>query len=204
MTPSAVDKPRSAAALETRLVDAGIRADVDPATANFMRGLCAMRTGGLYLLAGESVAGYVGWVLDGMDINARMVVVLPERFDRAVVQPCFDIDLRVSGHVQRLASFCGDVSHHKFSMVAVDLGDVDALSTLDALAAMVNPGGALIGMHGSATRSRIIDANEDLAHRLPVNEWIITQFAAGKLWFAARRATPRNKRRGGRRASMSR
>lgn len=197
--------PRTATQLNERLAQHAIDSTVDVTTAQLLRSLSAMRDGGHFLLAGERAAPYAGWVLDGMDINARMVIVLPERFDRTVVQPCFDIDLRVSGHVQDIAAFLHDVAAYRFALVALDLDEVSD-DVASALATdLVAPGGSLLvlamqadgvgGRRGAMAQERVdewFDAN-----------WVVTALTSSNAILATRRAVPVNRRRGGRRAQKA-
>lgn len=196
-------EPSAVRTLTQRLQDANLSTSVDDTLATLMRGLVASTRGGVYLLSGERLTAYAGWLLDGMDIESRLIVNLPSRYSPAVVQPCFDVDLRITGHVQPIDTFVADVTRHRFALVAIDCaqfsgGDSsDAEQTLNAVSALIDAGGWWM----------LIDPPENytadlLEHR--GSHWCATTgLVEGRVELLCRRVTPLNNRRGGRRGRVA-
>ena len=95
------------------------------------RVLAASRPGGVFLCLGGGAGELGAWVLGGMDLASRLVIVAQDRDEGDVLRPVFGDDLRVAVHVQDAAAFLGDVRDHRFDLITdLNPGPATELSRL--------------------------------------------------------------------------
>ncbi len=167
--------------------------------------LAASRPGGVFLCLGGGAGEMGAWVLGGMDLASRLVVVVQDGDDADLLRPVFGDDLRVTVHVQDAAAFLGDVRDHRFDLITdLSPGQAAELSrlALDRLATgaiyMTRHSPAqlteMLSVQGTAAGNQesALDPNRFVLAHLP-GELNITLIARGPQRIQA-------ERRGGRRA----
>lgn len=117
-----------------------------------VRLLAASKPGGAFLCLGAAGAALAPRIVEGMDMSARLVVVVDDQETAAALAPDLHADLRVAVHAQDCAAFLRDVSEHRFDLVAAPAAqDPVAALALERLA----PGGLYVtreplgALHGS-------------------------------------------------------
>jgi len=104
---------------------------VTPALGELTRVLAASRPGGVFLALGRGAGELATWILDGMDLSARMVIVIQSEDEADMLRALLGNDLRVAVHVQNAVSFLRDVRDHRFDLVAdLSLGPAAVLTRL--------------------------------------------------------------------------
>lgn len=170
-----------------------------------IRVLAASRPGGVFLCLGGGAGEMGAWVLGGMDLASRLVVVVQDGNEADKLRPVFDDDLRVTVHVQDAAAFLGDVRDHRFDLIT-DLSPGQAAELSRLALGRLAPGAFYMTRHSPAeltqmlsaqgaaagTRESALDPNRFVLAHLP-GELDVTLVARGPQKFLA-------KRRGGRRA----
>lgn len=169
------------------------------------RVLAASRPGGVFLCLGSGAGEMGAWVLGGMDLSSRLVVVVPDGEQAQLLRPVFDNDLRVTVHVQDAAAFLGDVRDHRFDLITdLSPGQTAELSRL-ALGRLAT-GAFYMTRHSPGELTQILSAestaagNQDSA--LDANRFVLTHLP-GELDVTLIVRGPQKilaKRRGGRRA----
>ena len=81
------------------------------------RVLAASRPGGVFLCLGGGAGEMGAWVLGGMDLSSRLVVVVQDGDEDDKLRPVFGDDLRITVHVQDAVAFLGDVRDHRFDLI---------------------------------------------------------------------------------------
>ena len=81
------------------------------------RVLAASRPGGVFLCLGRGAGEMGTWILDGMDLASRLVVVVEDGEEAGMLGPIFGDDLRVTVQVQDAVAFLGDVRDHRFDLI---------------------------------------------------------------------------------------
>jgi len=185
---------------ETRPHAAGAPAVTRPVGA-LARVLAASRPAGVFLCVGEGAGEAGAWVLDGMDLASRLVVVVEDTHAAECLRAVFDDDLRVTVHVQDAAAFLGDVRDHRFDLIT-DVARYGSPRLTELELDRLAPGaffmirrnlGSLVEMPAAAggRQSAMDPATFVLAH-LPQE--------LGVTLLARRAPRPEARRRGGRRA----
>jgi len=177
--------------------DDGAAADVDLPLGELCRVLAASRPGGVFLCLGSGAGGIGAWVLDGMDLSSRLVIVVGDD-EAGLLRPILGDDLRVTVHVQDPAGFLGDVREHRFDLIA-DLcpgppADVTGLA-LGTLA----PGGFCVTRHDIA---KLLSAEAPGTEGVPGSDALISTglpLEPGVTLVVRGPPKVRAKRRGGRR-----
>jgi hypothetical protein len=90
---------------------------VAPAVGEVARVLAASRPGGVFLCLGRGAGEMAAWILDGMDLSGRLVVVVQDSDEAEVLRPILGNDLRITVHAQEAAAFLGDVRDHRFDLI---------------------------------------------------------------------------------------
>ena len=169
------------------------------------RVLAASRPGGVFLCLGGGAGEMGAWVLGGMDLASRLVVVVQDGDEADKLRPVFGDDLRVTVHVQDAAAFLGDVRDHRFDLIT-DLSPGQAAELSRLALGRLATGAFYMTRHSPAELTQMLSAQDTaagnqesaldakqffLAH-LP-GELDVTLIARGEHRIQA-------KRRGGRRA----
>jgi hypothetical protein len=165
--------------------------DVDQPLGELCRVLAASRPGGVFLSLGDGAGGIGIWILDGMDLSSRLVVVVGGEEEAGMLRPILGDDLRVTVHVQNPAGFLGDVSAHRFDLVADLCPSPPAVVTGPALSALA-PGGFCVTRHAVAELAELPGDDSLVATDLAL-DGNVTLIVRGPQKVQARR-------RGGRRA----
>lgn len=109
--------PQSYSRLCEALSGAGRAPDATPALGELCRVLAASRPGGVFLCLGAGAGELAAWILDGLDLSARLVVVVSDENEAGLLRPLFADDLRVTVHVQNAVDFLDDVRDHRFDLI---------------------------------------------------------------------------------------
>ena len=169
------------------------------------RVLAASRPGGVFLCAGDDAGEPGAWILDGMDLASRLVVVVDEVREAEVIRSALGDDLRVTVHHQDAVAFLEDVREQRFDLIA-DLGVAPPVQRLRLALARLAPGGLFL----SRCPAGVLE--ESLAEAAPAGggasaDALADAFVPTRLappldatLVARRPPPPEGKRRGGRRA----
>ena len=101
-----------------------------------------MRLRGVTLQMGMASVALAAWIIDGMDITSRLLLLAPEDATIEAARAHICNDIRVAVHAQAPLEFLREVSRNRVDMVVVDDATVDR-ELLDAAIALLNPGGVL-------------------------------------------------------------
>ena len=87
------------------------------------------------LCSGAATLPYVTAIREGLSMNGRIIIHQqnPTPDVQELVQQQVDLDIRIAGHCQELASFCRDIDSHRVHLLAVDVGE----ATLDGVAQLL-------------------------------------------------------------------
>ncbi len=178
---------------------------VAPRLCEVTRVLAASRPGGVFLCLGPGAGETGTWVLGGMDLASRLVVVVQGGDEADTLERVFDGDLRVTVHVQDAVTFLGDVRDHRFDLIT-DLSPERPTELSRLALARLAPGAFYMARRSTAELKQILlaqdaaagnhetatDSNSFALAYLP-GELDVTLIARGAQKIQA-------KRRGGRRA----
>ena len=149
--------PQSYSRLCEQLIGAGREACVAPALGELVRVLAASRPGGVMLCLGAGAGELATWILDGLDLSARLVVVVSDENEAGLLKALFGDDMRVTVHVQDALEFLGDVRDHRFDLITdLSPGQPGALAHL-ALARLA-PGAMYLSRHPAPTLAETLAA----------------------------------------------
>lgn len=169
------------------------------------RVLAACRPGGVFLCLGGGAADMGAWVVDGMDLSSRLVVVVQDGDEAHKLPPVFGDDLRITVHVQDPVAFLGDVRDHRFDLITeLSPGPATELSRL-ALARLA-PGAVYMTRHSPAQLTQMLSVQNAAAgdqESAPDPDQFVLTHLAGELDITLVARGPQRiqpKRRGGRRS----
>ncbi len=111
------DPPQAYSRLCEALSTRGGGPTVTPPLGEMARVLATSRPGGVFLCLGHGAGEMGTWILGGMDLASRLLIVVEEGEEAGVLRPIFGDDLRVTVHVQDAVSFLGDVRDHRFDLI---------------------------------------------------------------------------------------
>ena len=139
-----VPEPRSTRLLAAIAADPalGTRARCDEGLGQFMRCLAASRLRGVTLQLGAGSVALAAWIIDGMDITSRLLMVIEDESLLASARVHIGNDIRVAVHAQAPREFLADLSRNRVDLVVLDGADADE-HLLDAAVSLLNPGGML-------------------------------------------------------------
>ena len=192
-----VDMRRPPRGLDADGRDVAIGPQVGPT----IRTLAASKPGGVIMALGFHHPAATAWLLDGMDITTRLLVLVGDTAQAQAAQAYLTDDIRVAVHAQEPNEFLHDIRSHELRAVLLDTGVMQE-SVLSAVAGLLEPGGLLIAL-GAALDDGTERSLEDwFARREEFQSTLIE--SAPQMLVAARRATvPRTSRRGSRRRGVS-
>lgn len=169
------------------------------------RVLAASRPGGVFLCLGGGAGEMGTWVVGGMDLSSRLVVVVENGNEADMLRPIFADDLRITVHVQDAVAFLGDVRDHRFDLITdLSPGQAGELSRL-ALVGLA-PNAFYMTRHSPAQLTQVLSVQGTAAGNqesvLDPGQFVLTHLA-GELGVTLIARGPQKiqpKRRGGRRA----
>jgi len=188
--------PRALARIREAFAAEGVEPALEAGAGAFLRTLAASKPGGVLLQAGAGSAELAAWLIDGMDITTRLIVVVPGREPAALVEREVGDDLRVAVHRQDPLEFLADIRAHRLQMIVFDQPPPPELAA--AALELVAPGGLLASCQGPGEGARQAALER---HLRTLDAFHSTPLALGSgLLVAARRANPppttRRRRRG--------
>lgn len=196
--------PRACARLrETRA--AGRTGTLATELGELARVLAASRPGGVFLCAGDDAGEPGAWILDGMDLASRLVVVVGEVGEAGVIRAALGDDLRVTVHHQDAVAFLEDVREHRFDLIA-DLDVAPPAQRLRLALARLAPGGMFLSRCPAGVLEESLAAapptGSGASADAPADAFVPTRLAPplDATLIARRPPPPAGKRRGGRRA----
>ena len=150
-TDSALPRPIAAIAADQAL---GARGRCDEELGQTLRCLAASRIRGVTLQLGAGSVALAAWIIDGMDITSRLLMVVEDESLLASARAHIGNDIRVAVHAQPPLQFLADVSRNRVDLVVLDNVAADE-ALLDAAVSLLNPGGMLcaLGSDGEAPAS---------------------------------------------------
>lgn len=168
------------------------------------RVLAASRPGGAFVCLGHGAGEASGWILDGMDLASRLVVVLGDAGEAESLGAILGDDLRVTVHLQEAAAFLDDVREHRFDLI-IDLSPDVSARLVQLELGRLAPGAFLVTRQSTATLAAMTAARADDVE--PAADTDPDVFVLARLpeelgitLITPRSRRPRAKRRGGRRA----
>jgi len=185
---------------ETRAQDSAGAVTIE--LGGLVRVLSASRPGGVFLCPGDGAGEAGAWILDGMDLSSRLVVVVPDAAEAERLRDALGDDLRLTVHLQDSVAFLEDVRDHRFDLIA-DLSVEPPARRVDLALARLAPGGLFLtrcpadALEASlCARADGTAADTDGGAFFPAD---LTE-ALGATLVARRPPLPTGRRRGGRRA----
>lgn len=177
---------------------------VSMAVGELLRVLAASRPGGVFLCLGHDAGEAGAWIVDGMDLASRLVIVVENSVRADKLREVIDDDLRVTVHVQDMPAFLADVHDHRFDLIAeLNPNPAGALANLSL---------ARLALGGFFMSLREIPALESLASAPlafddggdgapDLDAFVVARLPVelGVTLIARRAPRPPRKRRGGRR-----
>ena len=151
--------PATLAAVHRDLSGCSIAVDCDDRVGSLLRVLAALNPNAVMLQIGVESLRYAPWVIDGMDITARLILNIDDNVPFAPIEPIFKNDIRIVLHQQDPNQFLDDVARHRFNLIFVGadsiadalLGRCLQLLSHDGMLLLDDPGGAacqsLAGCH---------------------------------------------------------
>lgn len=139
------------------LASRGVQTSITLELGGLARVLAASRPAGVFLCLGRGAGEVATWILDGMDLSARLVVVVPDNDTAGMLGPVLGDDLRVTVHVQDPLDFLRDVRDHRFDLITdFDPGHAAELTRL-ALHRLTL-GAFYLSRHASAELTEVLAA----------------------------------------------
>lgn len=178
---------------------------VAPSLGRILRVLAASRPGGIFLCLGHGAGEAGAWILDGMDLASRLVVVIEDSREAELLGAVLDDDLRVTVHVQDIAAFLVDVRDHRFDLVT-ELDPSPTAAVAGVALGRLAPGGFLMTRRTASALAEMLTQTrprEQGGERTPDVDAFALAHLPGELdvtLIAQRPARPPGRRRGGRRA----
>ena len=188
-------QPSSLAAIHDATAAVGCPTSLSDAAGAVVRSLASSKIGGVFLQLGSGAPEVGAWLLDGMDITSRLVVVVDEPRLSPVIKETLGNDIRVAVHAQDTLQFLEDISSHELHVVFFDTAP-HAEDVVHAAIKLLAPGGLIIGRLDDSDGSDSVDLYE-LFRR---NSSLFSARLDGRLLIAARRPQiAKSARRGARR-----
>jgi len=131
-------------------------ADFDDRTGAMIRTLAATTPNGVILALGTDHPESAIWLLDGMDITTRLVVLVEDREHVAGVNRDLTDDIRLAVHAQHVDDFLADIKSHRMDMVLCD-SELPGVETFNEVLSLISPGGVLLhlGQYIGAPSQRV-------------------------------------------------
>ena len=175
-----------------------------PALGEFTRVLAASRPGGTFVSLGHGADEAGAWIVDGMDLASRLVVVVGDGDEAESLRTVLGDDLRVTVHVQEAAAFLDDVREHRFDLIT-DLSAAVSARLVKLELGRLAPGAFFVTRQSSAALSEMISqsaAEHGARAAMDADGLVLARLPEelGITLITRRNPRPQAKRRGGRRA----
>ena len=185
------EPPATLAAVRCSLSECGVAVDIDDRVGALLRVLAALNANAVVLQIGAESLSYAPWVIDGMNITARLVLNIDNDVPLALLEPIFRDDIRIALHQQDPNQFLDDVARHRFNLIFVGADSIgDAL--LERCARLLSDDGLLLldDTGGAASKSQpLADCHYAYLHGVSfVTKAALNSKAARKGGRRARRA----------------
>lgn len=169
-----------------------------------IRVLSASRPGGVFLCVGDGAGESGTWVLDGMDLSSRLVVVVEDAHAADTLRAVFGDDLRITVHVQEAVAFLGDVRDHRFDLIT-DLSREQSPRLTELELGRLGVGAFFMTRHSCAALAEMLsdrNAQDGTRAALDLGAFTLARLPGelGVTLLAHRSPRPEAKRRGGRRS----
>ena len=133
--------PRALAAIAADAA-LGEAAECDAGAGALLRCLAASRLGGVTVQLGRASVALAAWIIDGMDITSRLLLLVESEALVAPARRHVGNDIRVAVHCQAPVQFLREVSRNRVDLVIIDDARPDT-ELLDAAVDLLNPGGLI-------------------------------------------------------------
>ena len=135
-------------------------------TGALMRTLAATKPSGVVLVLGARHPDAVVWLMDGLDITTRLVVLVESADVSKAVAKRLGDDIRIATHVQPVLSFLTDIKSHRMDMIVCDTR-ITSPQLLQTILSLLAPGGIVMCLHqgGDVDESGVDVASELRANR---------------------------------------
>ncbi len=158
--------PAALAAVHRDLSGCGIAVDSDGRVGSLLRVLAALNPNAVVLQIGAESLQYAPWVIDGMDITARLILNIDDNVPLAPIEPIFKNDIRIALHRQNPNQFLDDVARHRFNLIFVGMDSItDTL--LERCVRLLSDDGLLVldGAGGATSKSQpLVDCHYAHVH----------------------------------------
>ena len=169
------------------------------------RVLAASRPGGVFLCLGRGAGEMATWIMDGMDLSGRLVVVLQDNQEADMLLALLTDDMRITLHVQDAVAFLRDVRDHRFDLIA-DLNHGRAADLRRLALGRLALGGFYLSQHPARELTEMLSVKDTVVSEqdvtLDANGFAVAQLpaelAVSLIVHGPHRVQA--KRRGGRRA----
>ena len=169
------------------------------------RVLAASRPGGVFLCLGRGAGEMATWIMDGMDLSGRLVVVLQDNQEADMLRALLTDDMRITLHVQDAVAFLRDVRDHRFDLIA-DLNHGRAADLSRLALGRLALGGFYLSQHPARELTEMLSVKDTVVSEqdvtLDANGFAVAQLpaelAVSLIVHGPHRVQA--KRRGGRRA----
>lgn len=145
--------PSSLAAIHDATTAVGCPTSLSEETGALVRSLASSKVGGVFLQLGSGAPEVGAWLLDGMDITSRLVVVVDEPRLSPVIKETLGNDIRVAEHAQDTLEFLEDIRSHQLHLVLFDTAPDDE-NVVRAAIKLLAPGGFVICLLNSSPDTR--------------------------------------------------
>lgn len=135
--------PRSLGEISKATTAVDCQLSLDDTIGELLRILAASKVGGVFLQLGRGAPEAGAWLLDGMDITSKLVVVAEEPRLVPIIEETLGNDIRVAVHVQDALEFIDDIRSHQLHFLIFDTGSVEKELIMGAVELLV-PGGLLV------------------------------------------------------------
>lgn len=183
--------PSSLAAIKEATAALQCQLQLDDQTGALVRTLAGCKIGGVFLQLGSGAPEAGAWLLDGMDITSKLIIVVDEPQLSPVINNTLGNDIRVAIHAQDTREFLDDIRAHQLHVVLFDHPPSDPEVVRDVIK-LLAPGALLMIL---AT-----EALGDIHELLRRQDSLLSIRVEGSMLLASRRAeTAKLARRGARR-----
>ena len=187
--------PSGLAAIDDATSALSCRLELGHGIGALVRTLAGTKIGGVFLQLGSGAPEAGAWLLDGMDITSRLVVVADEPCLIPVITDTLGNDIRVAVHSQETLEFLHDIRSHELHMVLFDSAPNDE-EVVRAAVKLLAPGGILLSLTSNDPTGDTLDLYEWLRY----DQSLLSVQLLGTMLLATRRPlVARQARRGARR-----
>ncbi len=188
--------PKKLSQLLAQLDAAGLVHPHWPALGSQLRANANLHEQGVFLMSGDATLPYLGWILDGMHMSARLIVHqsgAEHELAQAAAQQV-QLDIRAAHQVQAPADFVEDISQHRLDGIVLQVEPASVSLVGNWMTVLADTGWLLVLADGENTLEAI--------HNQHASEYFFSAPDVGGpcMWVTRKGMQHRARRRGRRRA----